>query len=383
MTTLTELGSRSIWEHFVNGRMISGGELNNFRRYDTLASTYLPLFIEGLTQRQQVVWKPYLLPRLPRGFLEKQAQRKAVLKASEERRKAQSDVILPLFPLLVEIAQLRKQAAERLIKEFRRQRDRVEAGEVELPYQFHYVDRSFSVDSQATTLASIQLVEREVTLSFTLWNRTSWVKDHLNLGCKKIRRCIQRQVGAYAPERNGYFLQYEGEASDLLWCGDLIEKQLLGKHSREGFNVDRPRLLSPARSEVHWFQWARKIKSAVLFEPESLYRGALFAAALATLSLTNGSRVTELLQASTSRFETIVIDELKNQQPTGRKIGILVQKLLPKGYRHESERQFFLISDMAVRLLKEIAELLQATHGGNIPIVHPCIRNTKAEDPAA
>jgi hypothetical protein len=38
----------------------------------------------------------------------------------------------------------------------------------------------------------------------------------------------------------------------------------------------------------------------VLFEPESLYRGTLFAAALATISLTNGSRVSELLQVSAS-----------------------------------------------------------------------------------
>jgi hypothetical protein len=53
----------------------------------------------------------------------------------------------------------------------------------------------------------------------------------------------------------------------------------------------------------------------VLFEPESLYRGILFATALATLSLTNGSRVSELLQVSASRFETIVVDELKNQHP--------------------------------------------------------------------
>jgi hypothetical protein len=118
----------------------------------------------------------------------------------------------------------------------------------------------------------------------------------------------------------------------------------------------------------------------VLFEPESLYRGTLFATALATLSLTNGSRASELLQVSASRFETVVVDELKNQQPTGRHIGLCVQKLLPKGYTHESERQFFLISDMAVRLLKEIAELLQAAHGGTIPIVHPNTHNHKAED---
>jgi hypothetical protein len=117
----------------------------------------------------------------------------------------------------------------------------------------------------------------------------------------------------------------------------------------------------------------------VLFEPESLYRGALYASALATLALTNGSRVSEILQVSATRFETLVIDELKNQQPTGRKIGILVQNLLPKGSSQESERQFFLISEAAGRLLAEIGQLLESTHGGSIPVVHP-YKNTKEED---
>jgi hypothetical protein len=107
---------------------------------------------------------------------------------------------------------------------------------------------------------------------------------------------------------------------------------------------------------------------ALLFEPEALYRGILYATALAALALTNGSRVSELLQVSATRFETIVVDEMKQQQPTGRKIGLLVQKLLPKGYTQESERQVFLIGEMAGRLLREIGQLLAATHGGN----HSC-----------
>jgi hypothetical protein len=380
MTTLTQLRERSIWECFVKDRMISLGELDMLTSYDAFASTHLQTFLEGLDFRQQAVWKPYLLSRLPRGFLNKQAQQKAVRTASEGRRKEQSEIVLPLFPLLVEIAQLRKQAAERLIKEFRKQRDRAVAGEIELPYQFQYVDRQFSISEQATTLAEVRLIEREVTLSFTLWNRMSWTKAHLNQCSRYTRANWTKQVHAYAPEHNTCFLQYDGQAGDLLWCGDLIEKQLLGKRSQEGFVVRRPALLSPAQSDATWLSWARHISGAVIFEPESLYRGTLFAAALATLSLTNGSRASELLQTSASRFETIVVDELKNQRPTGRKIGILVQKLLPKGYAHESERQFFLVSDMAVRHLKEIAEVLQATHGGIIPVVHPHQNGNKAED---
>ena len=380
MTTLAELAERSTWDQFVAGRMISPGELIQLKRYDTLAALHVLSFFEGLTARQQVLWKSYLLPKLPRGFLDKQAQQKAILAASQSRRKEQADVVLPLFPLLVELAQLRKQAAERLIKEFRKQRDRAMAGEIELPYQFEYVDRQFSVSEQAASLAEVRLIEREVKLSFTLWSRTSWFKAHLDQYRQSSRLNWKKQERAYAPEHDICFLQFEGRAGDLLWCGDLIEKQLIGKYHHQGFVVKRPALLSPANGDAQWLAWARSASGTVLFEPESLYRGILFAAALATLSLTNGSRASELLQVSASRFETIVVDEMKQQQPTGRKIGILVQKLLPKGHAHESERQFFLISDMAVRHLKEIAELLQATHGGSIPVVHPEPHSGKAED---
>jgi hypothetical protein len=337
--------------------------------------------VEELPEREQLLWKPYLLPKLPRGFCEKQAQQQAVLAATEARRKEQSDVVVPLFPLLVELAQLRKQAAERLVKEFRRLCACATRGEIELCYQFEYEDRQLSVSEHASMLGEVQLMEQPITLSLTLWNRTQWVKKHPDLYAKDVARRAERQIEAYAPERNGYFLQYEGPPEQLLWCGDLIEKQQINKYDeKETLGTRRSGLLSPKFSDAHWFRWARGLSGAILFEPESLYRGVLFAAALATLALTNGSRVSELLQVSAARFETIVVDELKNQQPTGRKIGVLVQKLLPKGYQHESERQFFLISEMAVRHLKEIAELLQTAHGGRIPIVYPEAFGNKADD---
>ncbi|GHO82473.1 hypothetical protein KSZ_04790 [Dictyobacter formicarum] len=381
MMTLADLSERRIWDAFVAGRLITSGDLNMLKRYETLACVYQRPYVEDLPERHQVIWKPYLLPKLPRGFCEKQAQQQAVIAATEARRKEQSDVIVPLFPLLVELAQLRKQAAERLVKEYRRLCRCAERGEIALPYHFAYADRQFSVAEHAQTLAEVQLIEQPITLSLTLWNRTQWVKSHPDLYTKDVQRRAQRQIEAYAPERNGYFLQYEGPPEQLLWCGDLIEKQHISqRHGKDMVGTRRPGLLSPDASVAYWFRWARGLSGSVLFEPESLYRGVLFAAALATLSLTNGSRVSELLQVSASRFETIVVDELKNQQPTGRKVGVLVQKLLPKGYQHESERQFFLISEMAVRHLKEIAELLQSAHGGRIPLVYPEAFGNKADD---
>jgi hypothetical protein len=378
-----QLRSRHIWDQFVAERILSSGEMKMLTDYQALASTHLRSHFESLTLRERTFWEQYALPPLPVGFINKKANRRAVEAATKQKRKEQSDVLFPLFPLLVEIVQLRKQAAERLIKEFRKRHDQAIAGEMEVPYHFQYTDRFFAVSEDASTLAEVSLIEREITYSFTLWDRASWVLSHPQHYSKGVQQAAKYRYDAYAPERILYFLQFHGGSEDLLWFGDVIANRRLGippqgESRSDYFCVQRSGLLSPMLGDAQWLSHAWR-PGELIFEPESLYRGILFGAALATLALTNGSRVSELLQVSADRFETLVVDELKNQRPTGRKIGILVQKLLPKGATQEPERQFFLIGEMAGRLLTEIGQLLETTHGGTVPIVHPH-ENNKAED---
>ena len=385
MTETSQLASRDIWERLVAGRALSLSETSMLGIYDSFASLHIRRYLEGLDLRQRVFWETYALSPLPAAFRDRRQQHKAASVATQQRRKEQSDVLVPLFSLLVEVAQPRKQAVERFVKEFRRHRERAMRGEIELPYQFQYMHCHFTISEAASTLADVKLVEREEALSLTLWNRLHWTKKHPERYTRTTRRAADLQLGAYAPENDSYFLQYEGDALSLFWFGDLIRDRRLGniysstkgKRARE-FYASRPGLLTSTASDSTWLSKAVN-PGEMLFEPESLYRGTLFATALAAVALTNGSRLNELLQVSATRFETLVVDELKQQQPTGRKIGILVQKLLPKGSRQESERQIFLIGEMAGRLLTEIGQLLESTHDGIIPIVHP-YRNSKAED---
>jgi len=392
MTQIAQLRDREVWMRFVRGRQLSGGEARLLATYASVASGHLRTYFEQLDERHRLLLEPYAFPPLPARFLERYAQHRAAVLAATTRRKEQSEVLTPLLPLLIEVAQFRKQAMERLYKAFCGYRDQAQAGRLSLPYRFEHTDRSITLTEDAPTIAAVALVERNVTLNLTLWNRDSWVEAHPEL----YGRCVQwqrsRQLLAYAAEKAIYFLQYEGDPQDLLWCGDILatwpvlatpgsqETTEYGKSRRwhTALCLNRPGLLAPPKRSSVWFRHAMSA-GAILFEPESLYRGTLYATALAALALTNGSRVSELLQVSATRFETIVVDETKQQQPTGRKIGLLVQKLLPKGYTQESERQLFLIGEMAGRLLREIGQLLQATHEGIIPIVHPT-RSIKSED---
>lgn len=392
MSHLSQLRDRDVWMRFVTGRQLTAGEVRLLTTYAAVASGHIRTYLEHLDERHRLMLEPYAFPPLPARFLERYAQHRATVNAAATRRKEQSDVLTPLLPLLIEVAQFRKQAVERLYKTFCHYRDHAHAGTIQLPYRFKYTDRSFSVTEDAPTIAAVSLMERTVTLNLTLWNRDTWVEAHPELYGRCTQWMRKRQVFAYAAEKELYFLQYEGPREDLLWCGDVLAtwpvltppssrveaEEVQPRRWHTVLCLNRPGLLAPPKRSSVWFRHAMST-GALLFEPESLYRGTLYAAALATLALTNGSRVSELLQVSATRFETIVVDEIKQQQPTGRKIGLLVQKLLPKGYTQESERQFFLIGEMAGRLLREIGQLLETTHDGVIPVVHPT-RSTKSED---
>src|SRR5260221_12442844 len=170
--------SRALWERFVHGRTPTSGEVHLLGTYEALASLHERVYLERLDIRHRLLLEPYALPSLPPGLLERQGLSKASRGVSERRRREQSDVLVPLFPLLVELAQLRKQAAERLIKEFRRQREYVLANAIEPPYQFQYTDRHVSLTSDASARPEVKLREKDVPHAYTLWDRISWLKAH-------------------------------------------------------------------------------------------------------------------------------------------------------------------------------------------------------------
>ena len=120
--------------------------------------------------------------------------------------------------------------------------------------------------------------------------------------------------------------------------------------------------------------------SELVFAPEQLYRGCLYGAALATIALTDGSRVNGLLQVSLDRRKTRteMIAVTKDGKTEQRRTTLHLQHLLPKGARTDEERQYFLLSPHSVTLLGEILQLLIKEHG-QVPIVHPPARGSKSE----
>ncbi len=286
---------------------------------------------------------------------------------------------------------------------------KVEAGEAALPYPFHYIETIPEINRDARSISEVQVQGREVTMKWVLWDKATWVQHHPERYSEESVRRADNGRDAYSGQQNSFFVQFKGNVSDLLWFGDLVEHAVFRSFSTvptpvEGYQErwdyarqmgfsrgcfgGRSGLLSPGDS---WFTSAAGRGDELLIEFESLYRGVLFGAALALLALSNGSRVSELLQVSwnkerrITRTETVVLIGEDGQprmgndgRPLTKQVNLHFQHLLPKGAKTEEERQLFPLSNEVLRLLGEIKTLLEETHG-EIPIVAPARSNGKRE----
>jgi hypothetical protein len=396
--------TKEVLDEYLSKMTMTFWQRNCILGYSAVTERYVAEYVERASLETKARIAPYLLPRLPARFLERNGGPEVVA-TSQRRRKEQSDVLAPLHSILVALIQFRKQEAFRLLQAFREACRRADTGEA-LPISFSYEDTIAEVNRDARTVAEIRMEKRPITLTFLLWNRRSWVMQHLDHYTDEPRRQAAREHKSYSPETDGYIVQCLNPPSDLLWFGDLVDHRLLQqvsglrkrtapdeedekilrrlRHAEaagapNGFKLERPGLLTPAGGWGRWLAKATQCSGALLFEPESLYRGVLYASALTTLALTNGSRLSELLQVSADRFKGYPYEEKKQGQPTGKQRVLWLQYLLPKGKKTEEERQLFPISTQSYELLREMGTLLKEAHG-NIPAVRPHPENTKAED---
>jgi hypothetical protein len=289
------------------------------------------------TNRQRM--QQYALPPPPVDLRNNYFPYRPYRKAQQEERKAATDILVPLYPVLRQLVRLRKELTERVLLAFRDACRKAEAGEATLPSHFQHTNVIPEVNRDARTVAEICLQGREVVMKFILWDKRTWVEHHPDHYSPESVRRAGAGRAQYTQDQNRFFVQLDGPASDCLWFGDLIEHRAL-----QGFRAwDTDTSPEPEGYQERW-QYARQLgfphgcicgptglldtgdrwfalaaerSRKPLFEPESLYRGVLYGAALAMLALSNGSRMNELLQVSwnkerrVTRTETItLLDEM-------------------------------------------------------------------------
>ncbi len=148
--------------------------------YKHLTTKHLPEYLDQLTQEQRTQIQPYLLPSLPRRFWQDHVDATAIEEAGKRRRKEKTDVLAPLHHLLVALVRLRKQAVERMHHAYQEARSQVASDDALLPLAFAYQEELVTVNQDARTVSELRLEKRQVTLSFLLWDRRSWVLSHPN-----------------------------------------------------------------------------------------------------------------------------------------------------------------------------------------------------------
>ncbi len=407
---LSDLKQEYIWGEWAAKQKMTQGPRGWVDGYVSIATGHFPRYLLRLAETDQRRMQVYAPPPPPPGLREKYFPSQAIFTAQQEKRKATTDILTPLYPVLRQMIRLRKQLAERVLLAIREAQRLVEAGEVVLPYHFQHTDTIPEVNRDAKTISELRIEGREVIMKFTLWNQRTWALTYRERYSYANVKLAETSKRTYSPEQNYYFVQFDGPSRDLLWFGNFVEHRLFQGFEKDrthlegyqerwqmarqlgfskGCTCSRPGLLSPG---LHWLAEAAERGKELIFDYESLYRGILYGAALAMLALSNGSRLSELLQVSwnkerrVTRTETVMLLGKDGQpqfgangQPLTKQVKLHFQHLLPKGAKTVEERQIFPLSKEALRLLGEIKTLLEETHGGAIPIVSASRSHTKRE----
>lgn len=410
---LGDLKQEQIWFDWATGQEKKDTTRKWLNVYATFASSRFLGYMRRITSLERQRMQQYALPLPPADLVKRFFPHKQITAAQRRERKATTDILVPLYPVLRQIVRLRKQLAERTLLAIREASRRVEVGEAALPYHFQHTDIIPEVNRDARTVSEVRLQGREVTMQLILWDKRTWVIEHADRYSDTATDRAEYGMDCYADEHNYFFVQFVSDPRDCLWFGDLAERRVFKKFSPWKWNTSVPEdyqarwtyvrqcgftlgcvtcptgLLDPGD---RWFAVQAERGKDLLLDFESLYRGILFGSALAMLALSNGSRMNELLQVSmnkerrVTRTETVLLlgeDGLprinENGQPMTKQVKLHFQYLLPKGAKTDEERQLFPLSKEALHLLEEIKQRLVARHG-EIPIVEPAHNNSKRED---
>lgn len=411
MQCLADLKQEQLWFAWAEQQDKTEATRGLLAYYTSIATGHFPRYLRRLSEAEAQRMLQYALPPSPKDLMKHYFPHQRLKEAQQAKRKATTDVLVPLYPVLRQLVRFRKQLAERMLLAFREARHRVEAGEASLPYHFQHTDVIPEVNRNARSVSEVRIQGREATLKFVLWDKRTWVEYHHDRYGDECVKDAREGRDAYVQGKNCFFVQFESPVGDLLWFGDLIEQRALQKfnHNWCQESEDYQRRWHYVRSYGfsngcacgawglldtgdHWFAMTAERGKELIFEPESVYRGILYGTALAVLALSNGSRMSELLQVSwnkerrVTRTETVVLLGEDGQprkgddgKPSTKQIKLHFQHLLPKGARTEEERQLFPLPKEAMRLLGEIKTLLEGSYG-EVPVVAPSRSNNKYDD---
>lgn len=372
MAQIPDLNREALWKEFAAKTQETRSRSMQLSAYSAVSTKHYPRYLHGLVEADDFfLMQQYQFPPLPDGYLRRVGQASDFNNSSRLRQQPIRELLLPLYPTLLQLVWLRKQQMERVLHAYSLARSLVESGAT-LPFAFQQTVLIPSLAQQNGT-RTWELQQRERTLHFLLWEKRSWVLGHRDRYTQATNRKAETARGTYDQQRPLYFVEVLNPASDLLWFGQLIEQRIL--KTLKGESQDQDDATSLQRRQL-----AKKLGCAngcvtgipgllqagtawlaehqrtgdLLFEPQALYRGVLYGAALATLAMSNGNSIGELLQVSAPRW-------VMTAEGT-------FQSLLPERAKTDLECRLFEVSPQGIHLLQEIEQNLLKAHGA-IPVL--------------
>src|SRR6266566_2435015 len=103
-----------MWYDWLDSREKTEGTRNQLQAYAAVATGHFPRYLSRLEEGERLRMQRYAFPPLPPDMTRKQLAQKQVRQDQQVRRKEQSDILVPLYPVLRQLVRFRKQVAERL-----------------------------------------------------------------------------------------------------------------------------------------------------------------------------------------------------------------------------------------------------------------------------
>lgn len=201
-----------------------------FWRTYQAGSRHLKRWLSGLPAEQQTLSRPYVLP-YPSDppELTRLSDVRHVDYERQEKRKAETDALMPFYMDLRTQAHLRYNVLVRLRKAYYQAINMVESGKVSLPFAFEMREGGNERLKRAPT-------ERFI---FKLWDRRTFVQQHPVSFSSTTHRLVRDQCRSYADAKNSYLLELvrtesldEAHPAAGLWFIELLEQDVLGETSR-------------------------------------------------------------------------------------------------------------------------------------------------------
>jgi hypothetical protein len=338
-------------------------------------------YLRSLPHTDRQCYHRWMLPQLPPDLGHRLSRHGEWVADQRQRRKEETDALVPNFASVRGEAHLRWNQLQRLQMKFNEAVHLIESGQETLPLSFSY---------EEPHLGS--------RLHFRLWDRYSFLREHADLYSDSVHReCDLKQRG-FTPEKNFHFLEFvhaeplQGGNSDplgLFWFGDLLHYDLLGSNAQLGtpeeierkqsylkswgyeadegecrrpFNTGISGLLSLPRAHDRFLHDAQQRSKGLIFQVSPLFAAATFGLASLDFFTTTGARLNELLQISLSP------DCLYTLQVEGRQRFLM--RLVPKGRDQPAD---YFVGTETRRNLERVGQLLQAHYhlraGEGIPHV--------------